>query len=340
MEMRATKEGKRSVLATVLIGVAAVNTGNNLIYLVLSLLLSFLLLAYLIPRLILSQLRIELAFDGQIYAGEPSRLTLSIFNDTRLLPSYSVHVTSAVLPETIVLPHLDNRGHLEKVTRAIFYKRGLHPVVSFALESSFPFIFFYAIRKMDIAKNIVVYPAYYDADLPGDSGPGTDGDRKNYALGSGDEMVHIRHFREGDDPRQISWKASSKGLGLMVREYALQESGRTTVVLGNSDPKAGGDFEKAVSIAATLARDLIRGGRPVRLVAGSEVVPFGSGYEHLLQILDMLALVREGGPGEDSGQGFFLPDESGEFILVLKSAEAGRYIVLPDGARIIYADTV
>ena len=120
----------------------------------------------------------------------------------------------------------------------------------------------------------------------------------------------------------------------MVREYALQESTRTTVVLVNVNPEAAGNFEKAVSIAAALARDFIGRGDSVRIVSGSAVVPFGSGYEHLLQILDMLALVRE------EGQGVVLPDEDGGFIMVLKSAEVREQVVLPSGGRVIYADTV
>jgi uncharacterized protein (DUF58 family) len=335
-EMRSTKEGRRSVLAAVLIAVAAVNTGNNLIYLVLSLMLSFLLLSYLLPRLNLSKLRPDISFDGPIYAGEAAHVRISVSNDKRRIPAYSVHVTSAVMAGPVRIEHLPAGGLVEKQARAVFGRRGLYPAVTLTVESSFPFILFYAKRKVGIVKDVAVYPSYYDVDLTGDTPLAEEGYGRIQPSRTGDDMVHIRQFRDGDDPRQISWKASAKRSGLMVREYALQESTTTTVVLVNRYPEAAGDFEKAVSIAAALARDFIGRGGSVRVVSGSAVVPFGSGYEHLLQILDMLVLVRE----EGTDQGIFLPDEAGGFIVVCKSAEVRGQLVLPDGARIIYADTV
>ncbi|MGC2061454.1 MAG: hypothetical protein WA610_00645, partial [Thermodesulfovibrionales bacterium] len=161
-EMRSTKEGRRSLLAAVLIGVAAVNTGNNLIYLVLSLMLSFLLLSYLLPRLNLLGLRPDISFDGLIYAGETAHVRITVLNDKRHIPAYSVHVISAILPEPVSMQHLAGNGLVVKQARAIFDRRGLYPTVSLTMESSFPFILFYAKRRVDIVKDVVVYPAYYD----------------------------------------------------------------------------------------------------------------------------------------------------------------------------------
>lgn len=334
--MRSTKEGRRSLLAAVLIGVAAVNTGNNLIYLVLSLMLSFLLLSYLLPRFNLSGLRADITFDGVLYAAESAPARITVFNDKRFTPSYSVHVTAAMLPDAVSFQHLSGKGTVVKQARAVFSRRGLYPAVSLAMESSFPFILFYAKRRVDIVKDIVVYPAFYDGELKVDTSLTSEGSGRIQPSRTGDDMVRIRQFRDGDDPRQVSWKASAKRSSLMVREYALQESTRTTIVLVNGSAEAAGDFEKAVSVAATLARDGIGRGDSVRVISGSAVVPFGSGYEHLLQILDVLALVRE----EVQDQDVVLPDEDGAFIAVLKSAEVRSQVVLPDGSNVIHADTV
>ncbi|MGC2063047.1 MAG: DUF58 domain-containing protein, partial [Thermodesulfovibrionales bacterium] len=300
----------------------------------------FLLLSYLLPRLNLLGLRPDISFDGLIYAGEAVHARISVLNEKRRIPAYSVHVISAILPEPVTIKHLAGKGLVVKQAMAVFDRRGLYPTVSLTMESSFPFILFYAKRRVDIVKDVVVYPAYYDIDLKGDTPLAAEGSGRIQPARTGDDMVHIRHFRDGDDPRQISWKATAKRSGLMVRESALQESTRTTVVLVNGNPEAAGDFEKVVSIAAALARDFIGRGDSVRIVSGNSVVPFGSGYEHLLYILDTLALVREDGPGEGRNQGVVLPDEEGEVIVVLKSGEVREQMVLPEGARIIYADTV
>ena len=76
--MKFTREGKRFFLATALIAVAAVNTGNNLIYLILSLMLSFTTLSYIILRINLSSLLLEVSFSGPVFAGEPARAVLFI----------------------------------------------------------------------------------------------------------------------------------------------------------------------------------------------------------------------------------------------------------------------
>ena len=57
--MKITREGKRFILTTVLIGVAALNTGNNLIYLIFSLMLSFIALAIVLLRINLSGITLE-----------------------------------------------------------------------------------------------------------------------------------------------------------------------------------------------------------------------------------------------------------------------------------------
>lgn len=334
--MKSTKEGRRSLLAAGLIGVAAVNTGNNLIYLVLSLLLAFLLLAYILPRLTLMKLRPELRLDGPLYAGEPSAATLTVFNGKRFFPAYSVHITSSMFPGPLFLQQLPGSGAAEKQAKAVFGRRGFYPEISLTLESSFPFIFFYALRRVSVALNVLVYPACYDSDLLSGTPSGLALPGGISPAGGGDEMAYLRRFRDGDDPRQISWKATAKGSGLMVREYALQESRRTTVILVSGYPEAEGDFEKAVSIAAGTARSLIGRGCTLRMLAGGQVVPFGAGEEQLLKILDLLALVREDSQ-EPEG---LLPDEAGECIVVLKSSKLRVPGGLPSGARVIYADSV
>jgi hypothetical protein len=66
--MKTTPEGKRFLLATFLITVAAVNTGNNLIYLILSLMLSFILLSIVLLKINLSGLSLEVSINPPVFA--------------------------------------------------------------------------------------------------------------------------------------------------------------------------------------------------------------------------------------------------------------------------------
>ena len=83
--MKITREGKRFILATGLIAVAAVNTGNNLIYLIFSLMLSFILLAVMLLRMNLSRISLEVSIDHPVFASEQTYASFTIKNSKKLI---------------------------------------------------------------------------------------------------------------------------------------------------------------------------------------------------------------------------------------------------------------
>jgi uncharacterized protein (DUF58 family) len=87
-----TVEGLLFIVFLAVIAFAAWNTGNNLLYLILSAMLSFLIAANLIARLTLADVSVQLRFPDHIFAGEPSNLAVTIINHKRLMPSYSLSV--------------------------------------------------------------------------------------------------------------------------------------------------------------------------------------------------------------------------------------------------------
>ncbi|TAN43189.1 MAG: DUF58 domain-containing protein [Nitrospirae bacterium] len=333
--MRTTREGRRFLLATALIAVAAYNTGNNLIYLILSMMLSILLLSFTVPAVMLSRIAADIVFDRLVIAGAEAYASITVRNRKRCIPAFSVHIAAPFLPLPFSVPLIPAAGASERTGSVVFSRRGLCPDVVLTAESSFPFILFYARRTITLRKDLIVYPAWYDLQMQGPASSAA-GEGSPHAGGTGDDILHIRAFRYGDDLRRVHWKASARLSELMVKEYAEQESCRMTIILDNASSTIPGDFEKAVSIAATLARDLIAGGNTVRVVTADAVVPFGSGDEHLLQILDMLALLQEDAGRKD----LIIPDEEGAFIVVAKSEAACRGGQFAAPGRCIYADSV
>ena len=87
-----TLEGLLFIVFLVVIGFAAWNTGNNLLYLILSALLAFLIAANVIGRVSLADVSVQLRFPDHIYAGESASISVSLLNHKRALPSYSVLV--------------------------------------------------------------------------------------------------------------------------------------------------------------------------------------------------------------------------------------------------------
>src|ERR1044072_11972 len=87
-----TVEGLLFVVCLVVIGFAAWNTGNNLLYLILSAMLAFLIAANLIARISLADLSVQLRFPDHIFAGESANISVTLLNHKRILPCYSVMV--------------------------------------------------------------------------------------------------------------------------------------------------------------------------------------------------------------------------------------------------------
>ena len=87
-----TVEGLLFIVFLMVIGFAAWNTGNNLLYLVLSAMMAFLVAANLIARLSLGDVAVQLRFPDHIFAGEPASLNVTLLNHKKVMPSYSLMV--------------------------------------------------------------------------------------------------------------------------------------------------------------------------------------------------------------------------------------------------------
>jgi uncharacterized protein (DUF58 family) len=348
--MKTTREGRRFILAALLIAIAAVNTGNNLIYLILSLMFSVAVLAVLLLKVNLWGLTMEVSFEEPVFAGETAYAAVIIRNGKRFIPSYSLRITADGALSPVYCGVMPPGGTLEKVVRLRFDKRGMRGHKDFFIESGFPFILLSSRRAAGVSGEILVYPALMETGDLIETSPGASGAGALMRGLSGDEIYSIREYRYGDDRRSIHWKASAKTAGLMVKEYAEGEYRRATIVVDNLSmsrevlsgrDRAGGEirsseiFEKVVSVAGSLARDLLDEGYLVRLMSCRKVVPFGAGRGHLFRILDILAVLEEE-PSWDS------PEPGGEdsFVFVLKSRGSPSSLLNHSSGTVIYADSL
>ncbi len=348
--MKTTREGRRFVLAAFLIAIAAVNTGNNLIYLILALMVSVSVLAVALLKVNLSGLTAEVFFDGPVFAGEQTYATVVIRNKKRFIPSYSLRIAADGVVSTAYCGVIRPGEEVEKVVRLRFRKRGLYGHRDFFAESGFPFILLSSKRAIGVSGEILVYPELIETSGLIAGSFRVSGAEASVKGSSGDEMYSIRDYRYGDDQRRIHWKATAKTAGLMVKEYAEGQYRRATIVIDNlSVPvqqrpgglKGGGEipspaiFEKVVSVVGSLARDLIERGYLVRVMSCRKVVPFGAGREHLFRILDILAVIGEE-PFWDS------PPAVGEdlFVSVFKSRGTSSNLPVAPAGTVVYADSL
>jgi len=94
--MRPTREGKRFLLSLVLIALAALNTGNNLMYLILAMMLAVLAISFLMLKINLSGLSLSVSLDQPVYARQEAEMVLTLTNAKRFISSYSLKI---VLPK-------------------------------------------------------------------------------------------------------------------------------------------------------------------------------------------------------------------------------------------------
>ncbi|OGW32565.1 MAG: hypothetical protein A2X59_06110 [Nitrospirae bacterium GWC2_42_7] len=336
--MKTTREGKRFILAAFLIAVAAINTGNNLIYLILSMMISFLLLSVLLLKINLSGLMLEVYISSPLFAGEETTAVFSITNKKRFIPSYSVRVTADTDFSNAYYTLIPSSSTVRKETPVIFPKRGLYSYGNFYVQSGFPFILLEDRRPVKVSGEILVYPTLIEVDgiIPEISG--SEIAETIRVKGSGDEIHSIREFGYGDDWHKILWKVSARASTLLVREFAEHEFRRVTIITDNLRPVEPEMFEKAVSLSASISKLFIEMGFHVRLLSCKKVVPFGSGDEHLFRILDTLAVIKEENSWECPAS--YNYDTDGISIVVLKKQGSMLTGCASSCDIVIYADNI
>ena len=122
---------------------------------------------------------------------------------------------------------------------------------------------------------VVILPAHMFITIPtGAGGSGPVGQHlRMRALGrSGTEFHALRDYSEGDDLRQVHWKASARSENLKVREVEPDGLRRCTVALDDTTTEYSPEgFERAVSVAASAIASASRAGLQLRLVIGTAV---------------------------------------------------------------------
>ncbi|HSE15941.1 MAG TPA: DUF58 domain-containing protein [Pyrinomonadaceae bacterium] len=315
-----TSGGGVFLVIIVVVGFAAWNTGNNLLFLVFSLLCSTLFVGWVHAGTSLRDLTVSARFPDHIFAAEPAPVIVTLRNTKRLLPSFSILV-EARGPVNEVDPkkrrryvkrllayfsYVPHNAAAEQRVEQLFPTRGHVLIDGFELSTRFPFGFFRRRRRLR-ARNvdIIVYPKPEVISDELHLLPMYAGRMPAMRRGAGHDLFSMRDYQPQDDLRHIDWKATARSRRLTVREFASEDERRITIVLDTRlSHGAGSDlperFERGVVQAASLIKHFIDERAEVRLVLGDDVGPFGSGTDQLYRCLRRLALVtaseREG-PG-------------------------------------------
>src|SRR4030095_2824994 len=92
LPIEVTSGGAIFILILVVVGFAAWNTGNNLLFMIFSLLFSTVFVGGVAARASLRDLIVSARFPDHIFAGEAAPVIVTLRNAKRLLPSFSIMV--------------------------------------------------------------------------------------------------------------------------------------------------------------------------------------------------------------------------------------------------------
>ncbi len=293
------------------VGFAAINTGNNLLYLLLGWLLSFIIASGILSEMTLKRLKVDRRPPPRVFAGEPFLMEVVIQNAKEKRASFSIEVEDLVGTTPI-----DKRCYFLKIPAAksqrtsyrhTFARRGAYTLTGYRLATKFPFALFRKSRDVDAPLDIIVYPARVAVPRPPPKTTSR-GETTANRVGRRGEFFGLREGRAGDDRRDVHWRSSARTGRLLVREYedelsrkvvigvdnALPEAVREAVTDGALTPDAERQVsavERAISVAASLAASYLEVGWTVELCARGLHVPAGVGRIHEAKIARALALL-------------------------------------------------
>ncbi|RLJ70985.1 uncharacterized protein (DUF58 family) [Hydrogenivirga caldilitoris] len=283
MKVKVKRSGAIFIGITVFLGVAAANTGNNLLYILVSSMLALMLTSGISSIINLKNIEVRLIPPPEIYAHRRASFRV-IARKSSVIPSFLIRVSSGI--DETLFPIVDRRER-ETHLGFLFEKRGRVDRVRLTLSSDFPLGMF--VRSMDISLDvpIVVFPAPIVTSLRIlSSGSSMEGHSPYPFLTKGyEELKSIREYA-GEPIKLIHWKLSAKKDELLVREMLDEEKEPVVLTLDMVE----GDIETRLSKLAYLTIELIRLGYPVGLKLGDKEVPPERGNLQKLHILRELAL--------------------------------------------------
>jgi uncharacterized protein (DUF58 family) len=293
-----TREGWWCLLAAVGLGLTAVNSGNNLLYLLESMLLGLVIVSGVLSEYSMRRLRLSPVLPEEIYAGRPAVVGARILNTKRRVPARSIALETVGAERTISVPRLAPGAERLVTWEHGFSARGRQRLPGVRVTTRFPFGLFVKAGPVELDTEVLVFPAVVpvSGERPGvATGEGVAARRR----GRGSDLYNLREYRDGDDPRLIHWRVSAKTGTTMVRELAADTTDDVCLVLRGRGADAV-RLEQGLSRAASLAIHYLKAGVAVALVGPGALVSPGRGREQARRVLTALALYAPLAPSSES----------------------------------------
>jgi uncharacterized protein (DUF58 family) len=239
-KLKLTREGKYFLLITLGVGFAAVNTGNNLLYLLLGMFLSLIVVSSVMSELSLRHLTVVRRLPPRAQVGRPHLVEIEVFNHKQRMPSYAIEVedlrAGQPADKRCFFLKISPRSAQVAAYRRTPARRGRDRHVGFRVATRFPFGLFEKSREITAEGDLIIYPAVDAVVLPQNEGGERQGMAASMGRGTGDEILGVRPMREGDDPRDIYWRKSTLSSDMVLRERVRETRRDVAYVIDSIHP--------------------------------------------------------------------------------------------------------
>jgi uncharacterized protein (DUF58 family) len=345
IDYKVTREGLAYIAGILVVGGASVNTGNNLMFMVLACLLAGLLISGLLSRVVLGGVDVRLELPEHIFAQRTILAVAEIHNEKQMTPSFSVSLVSVdapvdkknapanpapqILDRPVYFPHIPHGQTVRQSIELTFPRRGVYRQDALGLRTKFPFGFLQKTRRVKSAIEAVVYPQIQPTEEFYEVLPLVSGELESYQRGRGNDLYAIRDYQFNDSARHVDWKASARTGALQVKEYAREDERRVMLVFDpyigpqGTDAKSAEQFERAVTLCAGLAWHFYEINSVIEFRSAGFATPRMSAAEIIYDILRYLASVTP--LKQQPGKSFLdtLGDTQDIFKIVLTSHPRG-----------------
>ncbi len=286
-----TREGWVYVALVTGVLFGAVNTGNNLVYLVLGALLALLVVANVLAEWNLRELVVERRLPPEVADGVPALGAYVLHNRRGRGAAWQVELREVEGAQARgVAERCAAGGAVEVPVAWTFGRRGAVELTSVRIQSTFPFGLVRRWRDLPLPGEVLVFARPVRRPVPPAlAGEGDDAAPRGRATESG-EFAGLRPWRAGDPLRRVHWPTSARVGAPMIVVRSAQGVDEQVLHL---DPALSGEpREEAIRRLAGRVEAHLANGDAVGLDVDGTSLPARAGAAWRRRLLTTLALLE------------------------------------------------
>jgi len=259
-----TKTGRLFLAVSLLLYLASLTSQSGLLLLLIGVLCGCFFVNLLSARRNVLRLGVKVPAISWVAEGEKLSDPWILIHPGGYQPGF-VEISSADGP-LLRTANLVAGGAARIVPDLSLWRRGVYPLKDLTLSSIYPFGLIRVRRPLPLSGEVIVHPAVYPAPSPAAAGfeVMVGGKQKggNHSQ-SGTDFAGIRPAQPGDPLKNIHWRSSAKGHGLMTKTFEEELSGRVSIILDTGDPDDRDVADDTIRAAGSLMLAALEAGHHV-----------------------------------------------------------------------------